>query len=175
MLLLNVFRWLWNSVFLETPGSNILVEDLLRVARRPEVVEAMRRFFDEADRDIAAQPATCWNRAECCHFGSFGHRLYVTALEVSYYLALGELPPRVADDSCPHARDGKCHARERRPLGCRVFYCDPAAEDWQGPMTERRLARLRAMHEELGVPYFYVDWLVVLRAINRYGNDKTAS
>jgi hypothetical protein len=145
----------------------IPVAELLTASRRPEVVAAMRDFYADVDREIAAQPATCWNRGDCCRFGTFGHRLYVTALEVCFYLAQGDPPPPVTDDVCPHAHDGRCHVRDRRPLGCRVFYCDPAARDWQGPLTEARLTRLRAMHDELGVPYFYADWLAVLRALGR--------
>jgi hypothetical protein len=138
---------------------------LREAARRPEVVAVMHDFYAESDRLIAAKGATCWNRGACCHFGMFGHRLYVTALEVCYYLATAEPPPPVNDDTCPHAREGRCHARERRPLGCRVFYCDPAAQGWQGPVSEERLGRLRAMHDELNVPYFYADWIAVLRAL----------
>ena len=138
---------------------------VIAASRRPEVVDAMRRFYEDADREIAARPATCWNRGECCRFGQFGHRLYVTSLEVCYYLATGDLPPAITDDTCPHAFEGKCHARDRRPLGCRIFYCDPNAQSWQGSFTEERLGALREMHEQLDVPYVYADWMAILRAL----------
>ncbi len=138
---------------------------LLEHARRPEVVAAMREFYAEADREIEEQNPTCRNKGECCRFGEFGHRLYVTTLEVVYYLATGNLPPPVTADACPHSLDGKCHARNRRPLGCRVFYCDPHARHWQGPLSERRLARLKVMHEALQVPYMYTDWMAVVKAM----------
>lgn len=125
----------------------------------------MAVFFAEADRAIAEQPATCWNRGECCRFGEFGHRLYVTTLEAAYYLARAGSPPPVDGDACPHAFEGKCHARDRRPLGCRIFYCDPAAQSWQGPMTERMLATLRELHGQLDVPYQYADWVTMLQAL----------
>src|SRR5690606_15972402 len=115
-----------------------------------------------------------------CRFGRFGHRLYVTALEVVYYLAIaGEaataerseatgsgLIPLITEDVCPHAPGGKCQARSRRPLGCRIFYCDPAAQHWQGPLTEDLLGELRRLHDELQVPYFYAEWLTVLKALS---------
>ena len=140
---------------------------LREAARRPEVVAALREFFEETHRLIAAHAPTCWNRGECCRFGRYGHRLYVTALEVVYYLAGQYALPAIDEDACPHARDGRCQAREYRPLGCRIFYCDPAAQDWQGPLTEERLTLLREMHESLGVPYFYADWMAVLRALQQ--------
>ncbi len=138
---------------------------LLEAARRPEVVEAMRAFYEQVDRRIGEKEATCLNKGECCRFGRFGHRLYVTALEVCYYLAKGVAPPIVTDDACPHAHQGRCHARDRRPLGCRIFYCDTRAQQWQGPLTEDQLTRLRALHHELDVPYFYADWMQVLRVL----------
>lgn len=146
---------------------DIPVAILREAARRPEVVTAMREFYTRADRRIAAHAPACWNKGECCRFGEFGHRLYVTALEVVYYLAAAdgaEVPP-VTRDACPHAVEDKCRARSRRPLGCRIFFCDPAARHWQGPLTEDLLEELRRLHEQLNVPYFYADWMAVLQAL----------
>lgn len=147
-------------------GLRLPMSVLLEHARRPGVVRAMRAFYTEADREIAAHNPTCWNRGECCRFGAFGHRLYVTTLEIVYYLASGE-PAPVTADACPHAVDGRCNARDRRPLGCRIFYCDPKSRHWQGPLSERLLTRLKAMHEELNVPYEYVDWMAAIRCVDR--------
>ena len=147
------------------------IKAIVAASRRPDVVDAMRRFYEKADREIASKPATCWNRGECCRFGQFGHRLYVTSLEVCYYLATGDLPPPIAEDTCPHAYEGKCHARDRRPLGCRIFFCDANAQSWQGPFTEDQLSTLREMHEQLDVPYVYADWMVILRALRDQGED----
>lgn len=135
-------------------------------AQREEVRLVMSAFYARADARIAAQPGTCWNKGACCRFGEYGHRLYVTALEVAYYLAMGETKAPGVTDVCPHACEGKCHVRDRRPLGCRIFFCDPAAQDWQGPLTEELLSELRKIHDELSVPYFYADWMTVLRHLN---------
>ena len=162
--------------------------EIWQAARRADVVAAMRSFHAETDRLVAAHEPICHNRGLCCRFGQFGHRLYVTALEVAYYLAEGLrvkgvrplLPERPegcfaqkgsapffpADDACPHAYDGACHARDRRFLGCRVFFCDPASRAWQGPLIEQRLACLRRLHDELHVSYFYADWIAVLAALH---------
>jgi len=71
-----------------------------------------------------------------------------------------------ASDVCPHARERACQVRPRRPMGCRIFFCDPAAEPWQGPLTERCLTRMRQLHEDLQVPYCYADWMRVLAALD---------
>ncbi|MEP0844685.1 MAG: hypothetical protein HRF43_18450, partial [Phycisphaerae bacterium] len=151
-----------------------------------------------------ARSPVCWNSGACCNFGAYGHRLYVTTLEVAYYLAGGPaagllgrdadagppdapgepageaepsgavtasprslplLVPPVTADACPHAVGRRCQVRDRRPLGCRVFYCDPHARDWQGPFTEQCLQELKRLHWELAVPYCYVDWMTVLRTL----------
>lgn len=153
----------------DVTDTDLPVDALRAAARRSDVVDAMQAFYAELDARIAAESPVCWNKGACCRFDSYGHRLYVTTLEAAYYIACGEtaeIPP-VLDEACPHARDGMCRARDRRPTGCRVFYCDPAARHWQGPLTEAFLGRLRRMHVELNVPYFYADWLSVLRALGR--------
>ena len=151
-------------------NTAIPIDSLLSAAQREDVREAMRAFYDEADRRIAALPHTCWNKGECCQFGQFGHRLYVTTLEAAYFMATAPDPgrpfPVITEDTCPCAHDGQCNARDRRPLACRIFYCDPAARDWQGPLTEELLTQLRKMHGALDVPYVYADWMQVLRTID---------
>lgn len=151
---------------METRKSDICVALLREAAQRAELIERMRSFYEETDRLIAEYSATCWNRGQCCAFSQYGHRLYVTALETAYYLSAGEPLPQITEDACPHASGGKCHVRDRRPLGCRIYYCDPKAHDWQGPLTEERLGRLRTLHMQLDVPYFYADWIVVLKALS---------
>ncbi len=158
--------------------ADISATDMWSAANRPDVVEAMRKFYQALDRRVEQHQPTCWNRAQCCQFGSYGHRLYVTTLEVAYYLATGTttqpaIPP-IVEDTCPHAIEGKCHARERRPMGCRIFYCDPNAQTWQGPLTEAQLKELRDLHETLNVPYVYADWMNILNSLaNNSGQDQS--
>ena len=150
---------------METNLQSIDVLSLRRAAARPEVISAVEAVYAGVGRWIAQQSPVCGKKGDCCRFGTFGHRLYVTALEVCYYLANGKPPLQVVGEVCPHLVGGRCHARNRRPLGCRIYYCDPQAQHWQGPFTEDQLRRLRALHDELSVPYFYADWLAILRVL----------
>jgi Fe-S-cluster containining protein len=61
--------------------------------------------------------------------------------------------------ACPYLHDNRCTAREARPLGCRVFFCDPA---WRGKgedLTERFLRRIGALSERLGIERDYRPFL----------------
>jgi len=134
---------------------------LTEAAARPEIIAAMEAFYRQLDQEIAGHDPTCRNRGLCCDFERWGHRLYVTTLEIAYFLDAIKTFPTINADRCPFAIEGRCTARARRPMGCRIFYCAPDAARWQGPLTEKYLARLRELHEELKVPYFYADWMAV--------------
>jgi Fe-S-cluster containining protein len=56
-----------------------------------------------------------------------------------------------------------CTAREARPLGCRVYFCDENAQGWQAEVYEKYHGKLKALHEEVGLAYRYVEWRAALR------------
>jgi hypothetical protein len=128
---------------------------------------AMRDLFARLDETIAGHNPVCTNRGLCCHFDAFGHRLYVTSAELAYFLAHAAGPLRAGPDpgSCPYQIDGFCTAREQRPAGCRIFFCDPAARHWQSPLTEQTLRLLRDLHERFDLPYAYVEWRSALKVL----------
>jgi hypothetical protein len=66
--------------------------------------------------------------------------------------------------------EGKCTAREGRPLGCRVYFCEEAGggggeNGWQNALYEKYHEKLQAAHERFGVPYRYMEWRVGLREL----------
>ncbi len=164
-----------------------------QASANPALLAELDAFFGQLDQRIADHQPVCRNRGVCCKFGAFGHKLYVTTLELAYFQArhadrLGEhsAPPAqedqraagfslrglaiienaaTANQSCPYQQNGQCTTREGRPLGCRVFFCESADEGWQSELTEWALARLREMHERFDVPYVYSEWLSALACI----------
>jgi Fe-S-cluster containining protein len=150
-----------------------LPDDFAAVVReaagRTDIVAAMEGFYAELDGEIAAQRSVCVNRGACCRFDEYGHRLYVTTLEAAFFVAHcpgGRVELTAADErGCPYQINGSCTARTARPMGCRVYFCDPHSREWQGPLTERMLDRLRALHRATGVPYHYAEWRSVLRRL----------
>lgn len=138
-----------------------LAEIVLPAVGRSDLAKKMESFYAEVDASIARHRPVCTNRGACCKFGKYGHRLFVTSIELAYF-ARGLGPdirsPRSAD-ACPYQVDGRCTARQHRPLGCRVFFCDPGSQEWQPAASERGLARLKKLGDELGIDYRYVEWL----------------
>ncbi len=161
-----------------------------KASTNPVLLAELDAFFGQLDQRIADHQPVCRNRGVCCKFGAFGHKLYVTTLELAYFRArhadrLQEHNTRPAQEHqraagfslrgpatsehaatanqvCPFQQEGMCTTREGRPLGCRVFFCESADEDWQNELTEWALARLREMHEQFDVTYSYTEWLAAL-------------
>jgi Fe-S-cluster containining protein len=150
-----------------------LAELVLPAARRSDLGDRMASFYAEADTAIAAHRPVCLNRGACCRFDTFGHRLYVTTIELAWFARgrSGAWKAPGEGGSCPYQEGGLCTAREHRPLGCRVFFCDPAAREWQGPEYEGFLSRLKTLGDELGVEYRYVEWLSALGELSKVMAD----
>lgn len=137
---------------------------------------AIRQIYRELDEDIAARSPTCWLSGKCCHFESYGHRLFVTGLEVAWVaqqfdssqwdrLAGSELELM---DGCPFQSGKLCGIHAVRPLGCRIFYCDPAAQGWQQEVYETYQRAIRALHESHEVEYQYLEWRAALAEARRW-------
>ncbi len=59
---------------------------------------------------------------------------------------------------CPYLLGNLCGVHGVKPLGCRVYFCDASAQEWQHELTERALRDIRALHEQFSVPYVYDEW-----------------
>ncbi len=63
---------------------------------------------------------------------------------------------------CPYLRAGQCGEHEERPLGCRIYYCDQGSDgrgaEWQSELYEELHRATLKLHEQLGVPYRYLEW-----------------
>jgi hypothetical protein len=154
------------------PHAEIPVERVRALAADPDFLTAMRAFYDRLEAEIAKHRPVCRNRGDCCRFGEFGHRLYVTPLELAFFVGSLEQTRDVPGGAtaCPYQVDGLCGARVSRPLGCRVFFCESAGKGWQEQLTESALGELRRMHQQFDVPYAYVEWLGALAEIRKKGH-----
>lgn len=148
-------------------------------AAEPAIDAALRDLYARIDAAVAERGPTCWTSGKCCKFDDFGHRLYVTGLEIAWFLTqvtsqkskvesqVGASTirlPQLAEHpgACPYQIDGLCSTHAMRPLGCRIFFCQQGTEDWQQDLYESFLAELQRLHEAHGLEYRYMDWIAGL-------------
>lgn len=129
---------------------------------------SVRTIYRGADAAIATRQPICRQCARCCQFASYGHNLFVSTAEVALFLRetnLTRIDHPIAG-RCPFLRTdpGRCAARRARPLGCRLYYCDKSAQWWQQDLYNQLHHRLQDLHQASAVPYYYAEWLMVLRA-----------
>ena len=155
-----------------------LSEAVEQAAGRGEVREAIEGIYRQVQVEIDRRRPKCDASGRCCHFEAYGHRLFVTTLELAAFVGAyglredrrtevrppgdeGRLRLTVVDagaGGCPFQVEKLCGVHGIRPFGCRIFFCDPSAEAWQAGQYERFHGQLKEKHESLGVPYFYVEW-----------------
>ena|SRR5439155_14870536 len=121
-----------------------------------DVRRQVLEMYREVDAAVAAAGPVCLASGRCCRFKEHGHVLYVSNLEADLLLSRApayEQP--VGPDFCPFQKDNLCTAREPRPLGCRVYYCDPSYQETGNRITETFLQRLKELAEAHGVAWCY--------------------
>lgn len=138
-----------------------------RHASRDALASRLAAFYRDVDAAVAERSPVCTNRGRCCNFDAYGHDLFVTTAELAYFVAGHRTAwrPSGSERRCPYQVEGMCTARDRRPMGCRLFFCDETSTDWQNGEYEKRLIQLKQIGEELGVEYRYTEWLSALRSV----------
>src|SRR5262249_44905268 len=122
----------------------------------PDLRQRVLEIYREADAEVRAAGPVCVASGRCCRFKEYGHVLYISNLEADVLLSAA--PPYekpVSADFCPFQKDKLCTAREPRPLGCRVYYCDPNYQETGNQITEKYLHRLKDLAREHGVDWGY--------------------
>lgn len=143
----------------ETPPG--LAAALAAAAEAPEFLAAIRRLYAQADAFTAAARLVCLGGGLCCKFDIAGHRLYLSTGELAI---LTKTPPPPAKSTasppgrlrCLYQAGPRCHARDGRPLGCRIHFCrgDLAALHAR---YEQLHDALRRLHDQFHIPYYYVE------------------
>jgi hypothetical protein len=121
-----------------------------------ELRRRVLEIYGEADAAVAAAGPVCVASGRCCRFKEYGHTLFLSNLEAAVLLEAAPPYERpVTADGCPFQKGNLCTAREPRPLGCRVYYCDPHYQETGNRITETYLRRLKELAEEFQVPWRY--------------------
>ncbi len=123
-----------------------------------EAREPLAELYRELDQAVAELAPVCELSGRCCRFKEYGHTLFLSEPEAAVLIADAPAPVRPLDsgETCPwQDAKGRCVARGARPLGCRVYFCDPAYEDQAPEISERFLGRLKALCDARGWSWSY--------------------
>jgi Fe-S-cluster containining protein len=123
----------------------------------------VRELYADVDAAVAAAGPQCDASGRCCRFKEWGHVLYLSQLEAD--VLLSEAPPYqppVSPDFCPFQKDNLCTAREPRPLGCRIYFCDPAYQETGNRIMESALSKLKQLAREHDLDWRYAPLHVFL-------------
>jgi Fe-S-cluster containining protein len=148
-------------------------------AHNPAIAETLDSLHKHIHGQTTRNAPVCWASGRCCHFDTFGHRLYVTGIETAYTLrcltksetpaspSLPILNNLSTQDACPFLVNNSCSIHENRPSGCRIFFCDRTATPWTNNLYEHTHEELKTLHEQHDIPYVYADWRLLLEAFER--------
>lgn len=125
-----------------------------------DALNELGALYARVDAEIASHAPVCQLSSRCCRFREYGHDLFVSGLEHEYWLRSGE--PAVAGDrwkpgeNCPwQSENGRCHARSGRPLGCRVYFCDPAYGEVMPEIMEPAISTIKRITRQAGMDWEY--------------------
>lgn len=153
-------------MFRLTETQQIEFADAVHAAsRRDDLAGPLAAIYESVSDAVALQMPVCTASGACCKFDQYGHLLFVTTVELAAFLAAVGPAAAKSDEPCPYQIGGRCSVHGARPFGCRVFYCDPTAAEWQTEIYSRLHRQLRDVHDRFDVPYFYVEWRQALSAL----------
>ncbi len=138
--------------------SQVPADERPLIDRLEEVRSALGEVYREVEEQIAARGPVCQLSGRCCRFQEYRHTLFLSAAEAHLLVADAPRPVRALDEgaTCPWQDPyGRCTARDARPLGCRVYFCDPLFESTMPVVTERAIARLKQLAVERDWPWDY--------------------
>ena len=148
------------------------LQSIVKLAsQRQEVVEAVTALYGRLQAAVDQRRPRCDISGRCCRFEEFGHRLYVTTIELAAFCAPlpsgrpAGPPPPWDGRGCPFQQNRLCGVHPIRPMGCRLFFCDSTSDQWQHEQYEAFHRQLRQMHDAFAVPYRYMEWRAALRAL----------
>ncbi len=130
-----------------------------------EIIQQVNDIYQDIAGYIESVMPDCSSCGRCCDFGSYGHRLYATTLEmlVFFHFSRSVKPfGSIDQDKCIYRDKAGCSMYEGRTAGCRIFYCRDFPDELQNEIYEQVMERLKCLHNQYGAVYYYADltwWL----------------
>ncbi|MFM8930464.1 MAG: hypothetical protein ACKOS8_01130 [Gemmataceae bacterium] len=134
------------------------------------VIAELRALYAWADAEVATHSPRCEASGKCCRFKEYGHRLYLCQVEARYLLENAPAFPVPADEAgCPFQVEGLCTRRDNRPLGCRVYFCDPSFSGAMEVIMEEGVRRLKEITDRHHLGWDYASLHAFLNDLARAG------
>ena len=125
-------------------------------AENAPFLEQLREILTDADAAIATHGPICRECGKCCDFAKMDHRLFVSTGELALLTTI--TPPCAPSPlHCPYQLALTCSAREFRPLGCRIYYCEQATTALFNDIYERYHRQILSTHRRCDIPYYYTE------------------
>jgi hypothetical protein len=126
------------------------------LATEDDLRRKVLEIYREADAEVAAAGPVCIASGRCCRFKEYGHTLFLSGFEAEILLegAPAYAKP-VGDAFCPFQKENLCTARDCRPLGCRIYFCDPQYQQTSQEITERAVTKLKRLAADHGSEWRY--------------------
>jgi len=142
----------------DAPAEPLNIARAVRLCQADETfVPALRQLYRAVDAETAASGLTCMGGGACCKFDLADHRLYLSTGELALLTAEPPPGPLGRPGRCPYQLGPRCLGRDRRPLGCRTFFCAPRGQDVRVRLYEAYHRQIRSLHERRWLPYAYVE------------------
>ena len=123
-----------------------------------QLTTELQALYAWADAEVGAFSPRCDASGKCCRFKEYGHRLYLCQIEARHLLQAAPLWTMPADEGgCPFQIDGLCSQRETRPLGCRVYFCDPSFSGAMEAIMEEGIRRLKEITDRHALGWDYAS------------------
>ncbi|MBN1554017.1 MAG: hypothetical protein JXA11_04675 [Phycisphaerae bacterium] len=141
-----------------------LIAAVRTAAQNAPFLTRLGKLLQEAQRDVERLNPSCRACGQCCNFSAKNHRLFVSTGELA--LLTMTQPTRPAERlECPYQQNNLCTARDRRPLGCRIFFCNPNIQNELHDIYEECHHRIVQLHQQADIPYLYGEMTAWLRQL----------
>ncbi len=121
-------------------------------------------IYQDLDREVRTLGVACWARGDCCDFERCDHRLYASSVEIEFVMEKRGASHPGESSLCPFWLEGMCTERERRPLGCRTYFCDRRYKDPLESLHEKYLGRIQRAAQAHGYAWSYRPFVTAMRA-----------
>ncbi|MCH2571528.1 MAG: hypothetical protein MK103_09180 [Planctomycetes bacterium] len=136
------------------------------MSNRTPLHQELVQLYSDLECDIQKAGPICELSGRCCRFDEYGHTLFLSNIEAELFFSC---PPKqaIAEDEnrCPYQEGTLCTARENRPLGCRIFFCDPSYQQKASELSEEYLGRLKSLATQYDEPWQYAP---LKQMVNQY-------